>query len=227
MKIPLFDLDGTLLKQGNKIHNEAFDFAFKTVYRTDVSKREIKTHGMIDTQIIIEVLKLNRINKEVAKSKMDQAIKVMVKYLLEHAQEEEYSTLLGVEKTLVELKKNKIPLGLLTGNIEGIAWKKLENAGIKDYFDFGAFGDSAFKRVSLVEIARKNAKKKFNKNFSKYDFVIVGDTPKDITCAKDAGIESIGVATGVYSKEELEKSGADLVIKNLEETEKILKFLEN
>jgi len=72
MKIPLFDIDGTLIEGDNKAHNDSFDWAFKTVFGlTDASKSEIQTDGMIDTQIIIEVLKLHNIPKETAKEKMD------------------------------------------------------------------------------------------------------------------------------------------------------------
>lgn len=47
----------------------------------------------------------------------------------------------------------------------------------------------------------------------------------DIACAKAGGINVIAVATGSYSAEELQKTGADLVVRTLFETDKILKFL--
>ena len=45
----------------------------------------------------------------------------------------------------------------------------------------------------------------------------VGDTPLDISAARGAGIESVGVATGHYSEDELRAAGADHVLGSLEE----------
>jgi len=42
---------------------------------------------------------------------------------------------------------------------------------------------------------------------------------------KEAGIRTIGVTTGVYSKLQLENAGADFVLKNLEDTNEVLKII--
>ena len=49
-----------------------------------------------------------------------------------------------------------------------------------------------------------------------YKVIVVGDTPKDITAAQNAGLSSIGVATGNFSVDELIKFSPDLVISNLD-----------
>lgn len=54
-------------------------------------------------------------------------------------------------------------------------------------------------------------------------FVIIGDSPLDIACARAGNIEVIAVAAGVYKQHHL--SEADLVVKSLEEKDKILEFL--
>ena len=54
-------------------------------------------------------------------------------------------------------------------------------------------------------------------------FVIIGDTPLDIACAKACNIEVIAVATGHYRHHHLTE--ADLVVESLGEKEKILEFL--
>ncbi len=46
-------------------------------------------------------------------------------------------------------------------------------------------------------------------------FVIIGDTPRDIECAQYAGMKSVAVTTGKFSKEELSSSNPDLVLENL------------
>jgi phosphoglycolate phosphatase-like HAD superfamily hydrolase len=46
---------------------------------------------------------------------------------------------------------------------------------------------------------------------------IIGDTPKDIACAKAIGARCLAVATGSFTIEQLERHGADLVVASLDE----------
>lgn len=228
MKIPLFDIDGTLFKTANPIHYDAFTNAFKNVYKVfDANQKEISPEGMLDNQIIIDVLKLHGFSEEKIKEKLKTATMEMSKYVSNNLKEGSFSPLPGVKELLIALKSKNIPLGILSGNVEDIAWSKIENAGLIDYFQFGGFGDEAFKRVDLIEIARVKAEKVLNKNLEIKDFVIVGDTPKDIKCARDGGIKVIAVATGIYSYEDLEIEKPDLLLKSMEEKEKVLDFLNN
>lgn len=225
MKIPLFDVDSTLLKGGNQAHDAAFDYAIKTVYGVDASRQEIQAEGKIDPQIIIEVLGLHNVSTEKAKDKIEEAMDTMLSYFLKHEDEGECIVLPGVKELLIALKQSGAYIGALTGNVEGIGWRKLEIAGIKEFIGFGAFGNLAFRRPELIPIAEQRARDLYKKDFSPFDFVIIGDTPLDIACAKEGGIQSVGVATGSYSPEDLEKAGADVVVKSLKEKGTILSFL--
>jgi HAD superfamily hydrolase (TIGR01549 family) len=49
------------------------------------------------------------------------------------------------------------------------------------------------------------------------DAVMVGDTPWDIKAAKEAGIETIAVITGGFSRAELEEAGAAVVFESVAE----------
>lgn len=227
MKIPLFDIDGTLVKTANPFHKKAFHYAFERVYKIDAYDSEINPEGMTDNQIILEVLKLHGLNEIEIKKNIKTATDLMAYFFVGSKNDMEIKPLGGVIELLSNLKSQDIPLGILSGNVEEIAWTKLEIGGIKNFFVFGAFGDKAFKRVDLVEIARQNAQKTLGRNFETSNFVIVGDTPKDIKCARDAGINVIAVSTGIYSFEDLDKEKPDLLVKSLEEKEKIIDFLNN
>lgn len=225
-KIPLFDVDWTLLRGGesNKIHHDAFDYALHTVYdQPTASEDEAMTQGKIDTQILIEVLKLHTVSEEEAKAKMPQALKAMVQYFEEHADEGIYEPMPGVVELLTDLKKKGVPVGLLTGNVTEIGWEKLRRAGIKDYFSFGAFGSMTFRRVDLIGIAAKEASKVFGRKVLIHELVIIGDSPLDIACARDGGIPVIAVGAGHHKTHEL--THADLTVESLKEKDKILKFL--
>lgn len=225
MKIPLFDLDGTLFKSGIKIHPDSFNYAFKTIYGVCASESEIDTRGMTDKEIAIKVLSLHGFNRTQIEDKFHLLCEEMVRYFNKNCKPNDYIPLPGAKKLLVSLKEKNVPIGILTGNIEAIAWKKLESSGIKSFFDFGAFGGVTDKRVNLVNIAKKEAEKKFNKSFKLNDFVIIGDTPKDIQCAKDANISVVAVSSGDFSFDILEKNRPSLTVYSLEEKDKIINYL--
>lgn len=226
-KIPLFDIDWTLLKGGdigNKIHHEAFDFALSTVYKEPTASQSEGTgQGKIDTQIMIDTLKLHGVTEDMAKIKMPEALEAMKKYFFQHADEGTFEPMPGAIELLDELKKRDIPLGLLTGNVTEIGWEKLKRAGIADYFSFGAFGSMAFRRVDLIAIAAQEASKVLGRKVEISELVIVGDSPLDIACARDGGIPVIAVGAGSFKSHEL--AHADLTLESLEEKNKFLKFL--
>lgn len=227
MKIPLFDIDNTLIKDGTEAHANAFHHAFRTIYnQPKARKNDIFVDGMIDTQIIVEILKLYNVREEDSKAKMDTATKVMYEYYHKHAHKGEMIPMSGAQELLQRLSILAIPMGLLTGNVEGIGRRKVELAGLKDFFSFGAFGNLAYKRVDLIPIALERARKK-GLNIKLTDLVIVGDSPRDIACARAGGLQVIAVGAGNFSSKELRDAGADLVVDTLEEQDKIVSFLEN
>lgn len=226
-RIPLFDIDWTLLrggKVGSKIHHEASDFALHTVYnQPDASFNDVPGEGRIDTQILIQILNLYGIQEDEAKGKMPQAMEAMTRYFKDHADQGHYEPMPGVISLLKKLSSLDLPLGLLTGNVEEIGREKLKRAGIADYFAFGAFGSMAFKRVDLIQIAKDKATEVLGQDIPLHQFVIVGDSPLDIACAREGGIPVIAVGAGHFKSHEL--SHADLVVDSLEEQDKIIKFL--
>lgn len=228
MKIPLFDIDGTLVKTGSAINQDAFHFAVKKVYGIDAYHHEINPEGMVDNQILVEILKLHGLTEEQVREKIDKEIQAVSDYAKEQEPNIQLDVLPGVVELLEKLKEQNIPMGALTGNVEGLAWMKLHKAGLKEYIQFGAFGSQAHIRAELVEIARKNAHKTLGKEFRTGDFVIIGDTPKDIQCARDAGIGVAAIATGKFSYEELAKAKPDVLVHDLSSGgEKVLDFILN
>lgn len=227
MKIPLFDLDGTVVKSGSTIHSAAFEYAAKRIFGITLSTTLAEMQGKVDTQVLIELLQPHGISEKEAKAKMSEAMHTMDEYFNQHIKEELPIILPGVKSLLETLKEKKVPMGLLTGNVEGIGWGKMKQLGIRHFFTFGAFGSMAYKREDLVPIAYKNLIHATHGNYQLTDLVIVGDTPRDIACAHANGIQAFCVATGAYSEEELRKADADVVVPTLEDKEKLINFLLN
>ena len=106
-------------------------------------------------------------------------------------------------------------IGLLTGNYPSAATAKLKIADIHFDFSFGAFGEFDTDRNQLPMIALDTVRKNLGIEPDPSKFVIIGDTPRDIECAQYAGMKSVAVTTGKFSKEELSSNNPDLVLENL------------
>ena len=57
------------------------------------------------------------------------------------------------------------------------------------------------------------------------DVVIVGDTPLDVACARDAGVSCLAVATGGFSADALRAAGAGAVFESLSDTDAVVQAL--
>ncbi len=217
----LFDIDKTLVKESTG-HAEAFSEGFKKVYNLNASIEIITYSGMTDQQVIIEVLKKKGLKEFEILSKIGQCMEVMVEYFDGVKDSIEVEVFKGVPELLERLKNNGLLLGLLTGNLESIAKGKMEKANLNDYFKLGGFGSDGRNRIDLVKLAIERAEKNFGfKN--KGNVFLFGDSPQDIKAGQEAGITSVGVATGIFTKEDLKN--ADYVVENLENTSKILEIV--
>lgn len=216
--IVLFDIDGTLLRRAGPHHKQALVEAVRQVTGLDTSLDRIDTSGMLDRDLIRAML------QEVG-AKLRQIQRWMpdiVEYAQTHYQlicpELHDRVCPGVPEILARLQVERIPAGLVTGNLTRIGWKKMEAAGLRAHFQFGAFADMARTRADLARLATREARRK---GLAARHAVVslIGDHPNDIQAAKLNGIRSIAVATGVCSQEELAACGPDVLIPDLRSLE--------
>ncbi|GLI60029.1 hypothetical protein VaNZ11_002094, partial [Volvox africanus] len=215
-----FDVDGTLIHsvgtEANKLHKAAFSYGFKAVFGLDTHIDVIAHHGSTDPLIIIKVLEHHGISKAEAMAKLPAVQREMEQYFLSHMDQAAVGLELlpGVTALLTELKAlPQATTCLVTGNLEPIGWGKMEKLGILDLFStprFGGFGsdfcsgntDETWRdRGEFVRIAARKCEETHGLVGTRFH---VGDTPMDIQAALDAGAVPIGVATGIYSREQLE-----------------------
>jgi len=224
--IPLFDIDWTLLVGKNQAHLDAFIHMFTTVFNEPTAAiSDIVPHGMIDSQIIVEVMKVHGWTESDIRIKLTSAFESINTYYANHADPNYIEKLPGVDALLTQLKDHEVLMGLLSGNIENMAWNKMQMAGIKEYFSFGAFGDMAVRRSDLVSVAKVQIKERFDLDIPSNQFVIIGDSPLDVVTAKIAGTKCIAVATGSSNVEKLGAENPELVVENLLEINKIVDFI--
>ena len=116
-------------------------------------------------------------------------------------------------------------LGLLTGNIEKGAELKLSHYGVWDFFEFGAFADDHVDRNKLGPVAHSRAVERHGISFEPEDVFVLGDTPRDIDCARAAGFVAVAIATGSCGKDELAAHGPDFLFEDLSDTLGVLATL--
>ena len=107
-------------------------------------------------------------------------------------------------------------LGLVSGNVSGIGWKKMELAGVRPYFSVGAFAEDASTRSELARIAALRAAETGLVNEDCH-ITLIGDHENDIQAAKANAFRSVAVATGFSPISDLALLHPDVLVTNLTE----------
>lgn len=226
MKLILFDIDKTLIKK-MVLKENPWKLAFEKVYGLENSTGldEIDTYGKTHKGLAIEGLKRCGISDVIIEEKISYFLEELERIYKVVLEEGEVYLFDKVEVLLETLTAKGFHLGLVTGNTRNIAFNKLRKAGIGGFFEVGGFGEDSAIRDDLVEVALSRAKSYFCIDFSNDNVFVIGDTPLDVISAKKHSLKTIAVATGVYSKTNLQKTGADYVLDNLENINEVVKII--
>ena len=222
MYLILFDIDGTLIDSG-EAGSRSLNLSFNKLFSIVNAFYGISMAGKTDTEIIKEGMLKHGITVD---GNLNLVIRTYLKYLQKEINNERRHIKPGIYELLEKLSLIKdIHLGLLTGNIEPGARIKLDPFGLNKYFPTGAFGSDDEDRNELLPIALRRFEDQCRRNIGIDECIIIGDTPRDVFCAKIYGAKCLGVATGPYSIDELKDAGADHAVKDLSSYEILFKLL--
>lgn len=226
-QVLLFDIDGTLIRPGDPIHQQALLDAIHSVYRIEASLEGVPLGGMLDSQIVRLTLEKYDVPADDVRTGLAETMTIMGKRYVEllGGGERRSWLLPGVEELLPRLNGER-HLSVLTGNASGVARAKLSAAGIYQFFPSGAYGDSADHRYELVAVAIEHVQQSTSESLQHSDIVVIGDTPRDIEAARDSGTKVLAVATGRYSVDDLAEHQPDLLFEDLSDTVKIRQALD-
>jgi phosphoglycolate phosphatase-like HAD superfamily hydrolase len=225
-KLVLFDIDGTLLN--HKGDKQYWKQTFKQVYHIDADVEEINYFGMIDSEIIVALARMKSVPDTEIDSKLKAALAALGEYVERRVQATEIQVLPGVLETLRLLQTDPdILIGLLTGNERRKAWAKLRLVGLDQFFALGAFGDEALERATLVTIAIDRAEAMLGQIVPPANVFVVGDTPRDVACAKANGVVSVAVAAGNASLEELRRAEPDFLLNDFGDGRSLYQIIKN
>ena len=120
----------------------------------------------------------------------------------------------GARAALERLHAGGVPMGLVTGNLSRIGWRKIQKAGLRRYFSFGAFAEQSDDRAGLVKRALHDARRR---GWIGRDTRVwhVGDHENDILAARANKVGSIAVATGLTPAGDLLALRPDRLLRNL------------
>ena len=219
--LALFDIDGTLVDTGGA-GLEAIRLAARDLYGDGITLPELDVRGATDAGLARDVL--TGLGLEVGPAAVGELYEAYLLRLREQLEASSFEgkVLPGVYELLDALEDAGAVLGLLTGNIESGARLKLQRFGLDHYFAFGAFGHEHADRDKLGPLAVARAAEVHQRRFIPSETVVVGDTPRDISCGRAIGSRTIAVATGSFSIEQLRACDPTVALRTLEETGEIL-----
>ena len=210
----LFDIDGTLVRRAGEHHREALVYGVRKVTGLETSTEGIPVQGMLDPVIVWRMAQRAGAKRADIRIALPEIQRCAERYYSRVVPNLEDKHCPGVSETLEHLSSQGILLALVTGNLTRIGWRKLERAGLRRYFRYGAFGEMATTRAGLARHAIREARdRQWIARGTR--IALIGDATSDIIAAKQNRICSISVETGITPRSELAALKPDFLLPDL------------
>ncbi|HEY4047960.1 MAG TPA: HAD family hydrolase [Acidobacteriaceae bacterium] len=210
----LFDIDGTLLHCTDATHYFAFCDTLTHLAGRSLNLDGVVAHGNTDVGILRDALIRNGVEDPSWRPQIAEARERMCRFVAEREKSLCAEVLPGVRKVLAHLSSLGSVLGVASGNLREIGWMKLKCCGLDEHFSFGGFSDAYEYRRDIFRAALEEARRRTRPDAS---ICVFGDTPADVYAAHENRMDSIAVATGIYSWEELTLASPRLCLHSLTE----------
>ena len=231
-RILLWDIDGTLIRS---VRTGAYkDYTIpvlEEIFGTSGRLSEMQVSGMTDLQIVYEALSDHGFTQD----QILERAHVLASRLTEEAKRvtgngtKFFELLPGVRDTLQALANHpRYESALVTGNIEPMAQLKMELVGLSEFFTLpGAFGDESHNRRDLPARAAERIRKHLQMDLAPEQFIVIGDTPNDIDCARHFGARAVAVGTGrTYLREDILACNPDALLPDLSDADLVIRTLD-
>lgn len=228
-RLVLWDIDGTLLT-GGPLAREVFDAAVAGVLARPPGDHGVRMSGKTDPQIALEILDRAGVRRDEALRVLPQVLQALEDGLAEGLERirTEGRVHPGVQELLERLHgRPDVIQSVLTGNLLRNARVKVRAFGLDRFLDLevGAYGSDHHDREELVPFALRRVERRHGAALRPGDVWIVGDTPRDLACARSGGARCLLVATGRHPHAELRELPADAVLPDLADTDAVLELL--
>jgi phosphoglycolate phosphatase len=210
----LFDIDGTLIRRAGPHHREALVEAIRRTAHVETTTEGVPVAGMLDRDILTSMMLTAGMSRAAIRRVMPEVIARAQSIYVRRVPDISRKVCPGVRSLLRRLSARGVVIGLVTGNLSRIGWRKMERAGLRPYFRFGAFAEMACDRAGLVRVAIRRARREgwIGRESA---ITLIGDHPNDVLAAKANHIRSVAVGTGVVSLQELQTHSPDIAVLDL------------
>lgn len=194
----LFDLDGTLLNT-NDLVLESLHYTIRRHLGDDVDSCELyKYFG----QPLVKIM------ADLDSSQAEEMVQTYRKYSA--ARHDQLTRVFPkVPETLKELMNLQIPIAVVTSKLKSLAHRGLRLFGIEDCFEACiAFEDTDRHKPEPDPIQK--ALEVLGLDIDKRAVMMVGDSPYDLLCARNAGVTSAAVEWSLHPREILAACTPDI-----------------
>lgn len=202
--------------------------AMREVTGLDLALLGVLPDGKTDPGIVREAFALGGLAEESWAEAERALLEIYPDYLHEelHADGAGLRVMPGVVALLDHLAEQEgFDLGLLTGNLERTARLKLEKVGLAHYFPVGGYGSDCFQRENLGRYALQRAQQHYQTTYAPEHVWLIGDTERDVQAARAIQARVLAVATGRYSRVQLEEHLPDACLDDLSRLELVMSWL--
>jgi phosphoglycolate phosphatase len=216
VRLVLFDIDGTLIQSGGA-GEVAFGRVCEAEFGVPNGTAGLNFAGRTDPSIVREFFQQFAI--EASPQNFQRFFDCYVFHLDHLLGQLNGRVLPGVHDMIRDMNALDQPplIGLLTGNIRLGAQIKLGHYQLWEQFRMGAFGDDHEDRNQVAAIAKERGVRMLGKYLSGDQVVVIGDTPRDIECARAIGARCLAVATGKFTAKELQEHSPTWAVDTLKE----------
>ena len=220
-RVVFFDMDRTILDV-SPFHRKNFLTVLNKLFGvTELFK--VVTSGVPMFEVMRRFAMAAGISEGSVNAKQDEIERLLVENIQTILPQDLQDFVLpGAVQLLETLHKNKIPVGLTTGSLRGVASQVLSRAGLLGYFPLTSFGDDCDHRRQIIDRGLEKATWVYGLARESIELVTVGDAPMDIEAGKEFSAITIAVATGLSSMEDLRSHHPDYVFPNLSDTQAVL-----
>ncbi len=215
LKYVLFDLDGTLTDPGPGITN-CVAYALNTFGIYPQSREEL--YPYIGPPLTYSFRAFHGLTEE-------QAEQALLYYRERFSQKGlfENEVYAGIPALLQDLKDRGVTLLVATSKPEEFTVRILEYFDLMKYFSFvggNTLNEDRPTKEAVIAYVQENFP-----DITRENAIMVGDRKYDVLGAHQQDLPAIGVLYGYGDREELTKAGADYMVSDIAELEKILEKL--
>jgi phosphoglycolate phosphatase len=228
-RLVLWDVDGTLVRAG-RVASDIFSRAVEHAVGRHPGEHGVSMSGKTDPQIALEILTGMGLDTDdchghlpLVVDRLQSELSAAVDLIRARGR-----VMPGVREILATLHDDaEVVQSVLTGNTAVNAATKLTALGLDRWLDLeiGAYGSDDPDRRALVPVALARAAERRGWTVSAEEVWVVGDTPRDLECARTGGARCALVATGHTSRDALYGLGADAVFEDLSDVDAVVKLL--